>query len=562
MAEQIDSDNLIPIEEHFRVSAGPGAGKTYWLIQHMKNVLCNSDRLAKMRRIACITYTNTAVETIQKRIGYTSDKIEISTIHSFLYKYILKPYAIFIENDFNLNVSKIDGHDDTILSNYSFLQELKAATRQGYIKNNAKIVEAIGKVTWKLLPNGMFELKPKFPYRIDGYSLTNSTYKEYKKRAWAKGVIHHDDVLFLSYQLINRFPFILDVLRARFPYFFIDEFQDSSPVQKYIIEKLGESETIVGVIGDKAQSIYSFQGADVQQFTNFSLPGLKDYEMHDNRRSTNQIIDILNIERPRFLQNKYKNENGDNPVILVGNMFDAYKKSIELSNNENVYTLSRTNITSNIMKRAYQGGIPSRHLFENLMEIDSDRYRPKYICACIRAVEHARLNKFKDALKELRKAFKNDNNISDKEIFNILLMLLNSYSGFCDKNLAEFCLFVSDNSIIKIAGLRKGKAKDFYTNHSYTQLALCVNIEDDDSIHRTIHKAKGAEFDNVLLLFEDETKLDSILKPDALKDEEYRICYVAISRAKKRLFISVPDLSQAYREKIENLSCKIDIEIM
>lgn len=561
MAEQIDSSKLIPIEEHFRVSAGPGAGKTYWLIQHMKNVLCNSDRLAKMRRIACITYTNTAVETIQKRFGCASDRIEISTIHSFLYKHVLKPYATFIAIEFNLNVSKIDGHDDTILSNFSFLQELKAVTKQFWINDNDKLVEAIGHAKWVLLPNGVCELKPDYPRQVDGLYLKKETYFEYKKMAWSKGVIHHDDVLFFCFELINRYPFILDVIRAKFPYFFIDEFQDSSPIQKFIIEKIGESETIIGVIGDKAQSIYKFQGADVQQFTDFFLSGLKDYEMLDNRRSTNQIIDILNVERPQFPQNKYKNEDGDIPVILVGNMFDAYKKSIKLSHNEKVYTLSRTNITSNIMKRTYQGDIPSRHLFEKLMESDSNKYRPKYICACIRAVEHAKLNKFKDALKELKRVFKKDEKITDKDILNILLILLNKYSDYSNKSLIEFYSFVFSN-VIEMAKFKKGAAKDFYTNHSYSQLALCVNVIDDDSMHRTIHKAKGAEFDNVLLLFEDETKLDSILKPDTLKDEEHRICYVAISRAKKRLFISVPNLNQAYREKLEHLPCKIDIEIM
>ena len=64
---QITSDYLIPIEQlekHFRVSAGPGAGKTYWLVNHIKHILHTSERLGKTRKIGCITYTNVAVETI------------------------------------------------------------------------------------------------------------------------------------------------------------------------------------------------------------------------------------------------------------------------------------------------------------------------------------------------------------------------------------------------------------------------------------------------------------------------------------------------------------------
>ena len=81
----ITSKSRIKINEDFKVEACPGAGKTEFLVNHMKNVLENSDRLSCTRKIACITYTNTAVETILKRIGKTaSNKIEVSTIHSFL----------------------------------------------------------------------------------------------------------------------------------------------------------------------------------------------------------------------------------------------------------------------------------------------------------------------------------------------------------------------------------------------------------------------------------------------------------------------------------------------
>ena len=81
---QISSDTLLENREnHFRVSAGPGAGKTYWLVGHIKNVLHNSSRLAKSKKIACITYTNIAVETILSRLGTSSENVEVSTIHSF-----------------------------------------------------------------------------------------------------------------------------------------------------------------------------------------------------------------------------------------------------------------------------------------------------------------------------------------------------------------------------------------------------------------------------------------------------------------------------------------------
>ena len=205
----------------------------------------SSSRLQKTRKIACITYTNIAVETILKRLGNSSDRVEVSTIHSFLYKHIVKPYVRFIANEYNLNVKKIDGHDDVILSNYSFLKELKVATKQERINDNINLIEAIANAKWKFDNFGTLEVKTDYPRKVDGYFLKNTTYFEYKKMAWTKGILHHDDVLFFSYQLLMKYPFILSVLRAKFPYFFVDEFQDSNPIQVEILKMIGQKETKV-----------------------------------------------------------------------------------------------------------------------------------------------------------------------------------------------------------------------------------------------------------------------------------------------------------------------------
>jgi DNA helicase-2/ATP-dependent DNA helicase PcrA len=76
---------------------------------------------------------------------------------------------------------------------------------------------------------------------------------------WAKGYIHHDDVLFFSWILINKYPFLLTILRAKFPYFFVNEFQDTNPIQVKIVQKIAEEETIVGVVGIKHSQFIHFR---------------------------------------------------------------------------------------------------------------------------------------------------------------------------------------------------------------------------------------------------------------------------------------------------------------
>ena len=553
-ATQITSDSLIPIEQHFRVSAGPGAGKTHWLINHIKNVLHTSSRLQNTRKIACITYTNVAVETILKRLGNASNRVEVSTIHSFLYKHIVKPYARFIANEYNLNVKKIDGHDDVILSNYSFVDELKTRTKQKRIQDDRALIQAIAKARWKFSNDGTLELKTDYPINVDGYALKNTTYFEYKKMAWAEGILHHDDVLFFSYKLLEKYPFIVFVLNAKFPYFFIDEFQDSNPIQVRILKILGQSETKIGIIGDKAQSIYSFQGADSNQFYEFDLPQICDYEISDNRRSTNQIIDLLNIIRLKFKQKGVLNINDQRPYILVGNTISALNRCREICSTDEIYTLSRDNITSNVIKKEMDKNIPTINLLEELFVADSNYKRRKIIINCIKASELAINNRFKEALKKIIEISPKD--ITKKDALKYLIFLVRNHKEYSSSQLLNFHNFINKN-IIKIPDVQRGNPKDFYSSHSYNQLAIGVNIIEDNTLHRTIHKSKGNEFDNVILVLKEESQLNFLFDPDLDKQEEHRIYYVAVSRAKKKLFISIPTLTEENRTKLKDLPLEI-----
>jgi len=137
------------------------------------------------------------------------------------------------------------------------------------------------------------------------------------------------------------------------------------------------------------------------------------------------------------------------------------------------------------------------------------------------------------------------------------------YDDYKNGTLYEFYLIVKADIKNDISDLRSGAAKTFYEGHTYQQLSLCVRIVEDTSLHKTIHKAKGDEFNNVLLVLREESDLAFLLNPDLTainkEAEEQRINYVAVSRAKKRLFVSVPSL-QATKQM--TLSGKFQIEIL
>jgi ATP-dependent DNA helicase UvrD/PcrA len=593
---RITSDSsLIDIEHHFRVSAGPGAGKTHWIVEHIRNLLHRSNRLGKTRKIACITYTNIAVETILSRLGTSADRIEISTFHSFLYKHVVKPYASFITAEFGLSLKDMDGHDDPFVNFRNVKIWIEAHPRKGELShpytenqltklpdNNVALERWLSSLHYTFdTSNGLnISCKNSDAFYINNnnerrylnkkcLSILRTDFISYKKLYWAKGILFHDDVLFFSHQLMQKFPFILQVLRAKFPYFFIDEFQDTNPIQAAILHQIGQSDTIVGVIGDTAQSIYGFQGAEPEKFNSFNLAEMVNYQIEENRRSTNEIVQVLNGIRSDIRQVSYKDETGTQPMIIVGEMADSLIKSKEQCNGEKIHSLSRTNITSNAMKREISGVSLNDKLFEELLEKDkpckSNRYRSSVVIACIKATELAREGNFKDSIKELEKLFKvkTDKAKGKREALKHIRTLIKKYDEFKNGSLYEFYLVVKAEIKSDISGLRNGAPKTFYKGNTYQQLSLCVKIVEDTSLHKTIHKAKGDEFNNVLLILKKESDLEFLLNPDLTASnkeaEEQRINYVAVSRAMKRLFISVPSL-QASDQTI--LSGKFQIEIL
>ncbi|MGL5276079.1 UvrD-helicase domain-containing protein [Myroides sp.] len=537
--ERITSDNILSdIDRHFKVSAGPGAGKTHWLVNHIKNVLHHSDKLFRTRKIACITYTNIAVDTILKRLGTSSEQVEVSTIHSFLYTNVIKPYAFFISKEFGLNISEIDGHDEINIS-HGLLRQWTESTNQIYLINDrdsevakqkrTKVLKALENLQW-VITNDNIDLKinPKKSYlgRITPtISIRNNSLIDFKKIYWEKGILSHDDVLFFSYHLIHRFPFITDVLVAKFPYIFIDEFQDSNPIQVEIIKKIAIKNTIIGVIGDVAQSIYEFQGADCTQFQLFNLPNLTNYVLEENRRSSNEIIDVLNFIREDISQTKFRNINKGQPIIFIGDMTLALREAKSICDRENVYTLSRNNITSNAMKTEISGYNLDNTLLERIKEIDSNAVRSKLIYSCIKAISYGKENKFKDAIKVLEKQFnyRNDKLKGRKKALKYITTLLEKYDEYKDFTLINFANFIRENLDSTLSNFRAGAPKTFYETYTLNQLSLCVSIPEDLSLHKTIHKSKGDEFNNVLLVLKQENDMNFLLNKDLSNDEEHRV---------------------------------------
>ena len=312
MAFEIESGTILTAEQfqnHVKIYAGPGAGKTHFLVENVKNIVTNHPIIAqsRLRKVLCITYTNAAVEEITHRFNRFSDSVEVFTIHGFIIEHIIKPFQIdlrrIIKEQFTIDIqgnkpitSQIEGlgilHGIDREEIYKFIIDKTGETiPPSYSK---KLMGEIQVDNTVFLESGKTQLSAS-------NSIAENHQLPIKKYAWSESrKLTHNEILFFGYQILKANPTALYSLRVKFPFIFVDEFQDTNPLQTLLIKLIGGKSTTIGIIGDIAQSIYSFQGARPSQFANFTPNGerqLSEYVINGNRRSTNNIVHFCNFLR-------------------------------------------------------------------------------------------------------------------------------------------------------------------------------------------------------------------------------------------------------------------------
>lgn len=544
----INSDDHIPIDNSFKVFAGPGAGKTHWLSLHIKHVIAKSSRLETIRQIACISYTNVGADTIRERLPFATSCVEIATIHSFLYAHVVKPFLHLDAEKYGVDIEKLRVVATESFATAGFAHEVQRACNCEWLPVE-RVVEGLKGCYWHYDKGAYTYYGPRHSIKFRSangkqYSVPSKLYQSYLKLMWANGYISYDDVLYFAVELVKNHPELINIIVARFPYFFIDEFQDSIPPIVDFIQMLGAKGATIGVIGDKAQTIYDFIGASVDQFDSFVTPEMAEYEIRGNRRSSPQIVNLLNVIRPDFVQTSIGVSDDITPILIVGDKLDAYQHVTEITKSEDIHTLAYKNIVANSMKYRTTENLPD----EKLIDLDFDRNykRAMVVRNLIKAIEYANVNDLSEAWRQLDVLY------SDRrEAIIDLRFLLRMRQDLLQLNLMEFLRFIKHN-IASTMPLPKAntESRAFYEKYRFIDLALSMKVSDCTSAHKTIHKAKGEEFDNVLLVLGSEKDISILTAPDLAKNSTHRVYYVGMSRAKRKLFLTVDKLSLEDERKL------------
>lgn len=579
----LPSDGRIAsIDGHFRVSAGPGAGKTHWLAEHVRRVVRESERLVPGAKVLCVSYTNVAVAELAARMGPCGDRVETSTLHAFLYKHVLQPYAHLLRNDDGtpmLDHAALDGHDEHRPTYGRIKTWLERAGVHQAVRNfllNQELTETVKvlkRTRWEEQADGTWKLC--LPQSARPSRFPSTKLDTYKPVYWAEGIVDHDDVLHLSREIVGRFPLLCRFLADRFPYVFVDEFQDTHPAQTQLLKRLAEAGSTVGIIGDVHQSIYGFQNARPEDFSGLTLPNIADYRIEQNRRSTQPIVKLLNAARKDGLRQTSLRGSGESASAvqaLVGSPEETLAAvRAGFGSSDAFVSLAFRNDSVAGLRRAASGyaGDP----WAALEAADSKRAEFLH-----RLLQGAALADDGQLGLAVRKAFeclrlrrsRPSEPVSDAVVLDkvsgqgVALTLLEAIRKIDGQTTALEAYAELRSVLVSAHGidLKKvvgGKFKQAASKIRIEELRAGLHTPDARAQFSTIHGAKGAEFDSVAVFFPDAKTLDRCLDGATEDTEDLRVHYVAMSRARDRLFLCFPeDPSPGLAGRLRELGVSLD----
>lgn len=315
------------------VIAGAGSGKTRVLTYKISYLLKNG---ISPYSILALTFTNKAAREMKSRIAHMvgediARRLWMGTFHS-IFSRILRRESEHI--GFNSDFTIYDSQDSKNL----IKTIIKEKELDDKIYKPATIQSRISKAKNALISPDKYE-KDKELIADDNYNKrprTSEIYNTYWNRCKIAGAMDFDDLLLYTFILFKENPEITDRYRNLFRFILVDEYQDTNPVQHEIVKILAEDHHRVCVVGDDAQSIYSFRGANIGNILNFrkTYPETKLFKLEQNYRSTQTIVNAANSlidKNKQQIPKKVYSENALGEKIQVISAYSDYEEGYNVA---------------------------------------------------------------------------------------------------------------------------------------------------------------------------------------------------------------------------------------
>lgn len=533
------------------IIAGAGSGKTRVLVSKVLHLInnCHIDP----HSIVMITFTN-------KAAGEMKDRIKLSfgfvgTFHSFCAGILRRngdaigldhQFTIYDEDDQVTLIKKIiKDMDVERLSPLYFINRISAAKNQ--------LIHA----------SRFLEL-----FSDHNASLVSTVYKEYEKQLRKNKAVDFDDLIMRTIDLFIKHSDILNRYQKKHTHILVDEFQDTNYAQYTLVRLLSEASKNVTVVGDFSQSIYSWRGADIRNLEKFQedFSDAKVFNLEENYRSTQKILDFAyeviskNQTHPilhLFTSNKegediefFEAENEEYEALYIA---DKIKELSRMELYSSLAVLYRTNAQSRIIEEAFlHYGLPyvlvggtrfyERKEIKDVLSYLRLLINPTDEIARDRVVKIGK--KKWDSFKDMYKSIKDD---LDKKTTSELMEEIFQATGYLqlyNPDDEEDYGRIENIKELKSVAITYPKLVEFLEQVALVESEYFEGERkqgNKDGVRlMTLHQAKGLEFSHVFIVGLEEGILPHSRSIDNIYEleEERRLFYVGITRAKKKLYIT------------------------
>ena len=614
------------IDGPIMVLAGAGSGKTRVLTYRIAYMLMHD---ISPYRIMALTFTNKAAAEMRGRIvdlvgGDKAKAVTMGTFHSVFYR-ILRMEAELLGYTHNLTIYDTDDSKSLLKS---IIKELNLDPK---VYTASFALNRISSVKTSLMSAEEYANDNEIQQadKRAGKPMMAQIFMRYNARLKNADAMDFDDILYYMNVLLRDFPEVLYKYQQRYRYILVDEYQDTNFAQYLIIKKLAALNQNICVVGDDAQSIYSFRGADIQNILNFrrDYPNAATYKLEQNYRSTQNIVNAANeiikhnknqIHKEVFSENetgakiKLLRTGSDKEEASTVASFIFEIKMNEHADNKQFAVLYRTNVQSRSLEEAFVkrnipykilGGLsfykrkeikdvlayfrliinhydeeslrrvinyPQRGIgdttFSRILATANEQHaklwdvvsNPATYQLPVNGPTATRLVEFADMIRgfaaqlktqdayELAKQVVFKTGIAkslkeipdEKERLDNVEELLDAVKAFIDNP--------PDNMFNEQTG---ELIEEYFPSLDYFMESVALlsdtdenkSDENDDKVKlMTIHSAKGLEFDYVFITGMEENLFPSALSVNTLSEieEERRLFYVALTRARKQVFLT------------------------
>ena len=609
-SEQLKAVNHI--EGPMLVLAGAGSGKTKVLTSRIANLIENG---VSPYNILAITFTNKAAKEMKDRvtrlIGAAANNIQISTFHSLGLKILKENYNLL---GYERNFTIVDS-DDVLTVIKKIMKDLNLA-KERY--NPRELKNKISSAKNEMMGVDAFS-------RVEFDSNVVEVYRRYLKKLKNGNSIDFDDLLILPIKLFKNYPNILEEYQDKYKYLLIDEYQDTNEAQYTLSKMLSAKYRNIFVVGDNDQAIYAFRGANYKNILNFEkdYPETKTILLEENYRSTKTILNAANSviknNRERKDKNLWSNNDEGSKIkyrvvsnekeeasFVASEIKDLISKGIK---EEDIAVLYRTNAQSRVieeemLKKNIKYRVVGSFYFYNRKEI-------KDLLCYLRLI-----NNHKDDISLLRVINTPKRGIGEKTLDNLTSLAMESntsiYEAINSGKELEFKKLIEEltedsqtlslteliDNILEKSGIKKELSssklledeirlenlnefksitksyEEEYGSATLNDFLDEISLVSDMTEHQdgsnrvslmTVHSVKGLEFDYVFIIGMEEGIFPHY---NAINDgsnsaieEERRLCYVAITRAKKDLTITSADTRMLFGNTNRNMPSRFIEEI-